>query len=361
MHATENTQQNIKTMKAVTKKEAGYDKMSLEALEIPAPKEDEILIEVAYTGICGSDIHTFKGEYKNPVTPVALGHEFSGRVAQVGENVTKFKPMDRVTSQTTFYVCGQCTYCKKEQYNLCPYRKGIGTQQNGSLAKYVIAKEKYAHKLTENLSYEGAAMSEPLSCCVHAMYQRSPLDLHDTILVMGPGPIGLFLVQIAKEIGATVIVTGISKDSERLELAQKFGADAIVDTQTQDLTRVVNQMTANVGVTKVYDASGSAVAVNQALPLMKKGGDFVQVGLFKDKFEKLDVETIIQREIHYIESRSQNPYDWPIALHLLAKGAIDVSTMVTKKFPLEEWRTAFESVMSGDEVKVMIQSGTSFS
>ena len=94
---------------------------------------------------------------------------------------------------------------------------------------------------------------------------------------------------------------------------------------------------------------------------MKKGGDFVQVGLFKDKFEKLDVETIIQREIHYIGSRSQNPYDWPIALHLLAKGAIDVSTMVTKKFPLEEWRTAFESVMSGDEVKVMIQSGTSFS
>ncbi|MDN6129948.1 MAG: alcohol dehydrogenase catalytic domain-containing protein, partial [Tetragenococcus halophilus] len=156
MQAAENTQQNKKTMKAVTKKEAGYDKMSLEALEIPVPKEDEILIEVAYTGICGSDIHTFKGEYKNPVTPVALGHEFSGRVAQVGENVMKFKPMDRVTSQTTFYVCGQCTYCKKEQYNLCPYRKGIGTQQNGSLAKYVIAKEKYAHKLPENLSYEGA-------------------------------------------------------------------------------------------------------------------------------------------------------------------------------------------------------------
>lgn len=354
------TNEDTRTMQGVTKTAPGYDKMALETLEVPVPKEDEILIEVAYTGICGSDIHTFKGEYKNPITPVVLGHEFSGRVAQIGSAVTHFQPMDRVTSETTFYVCGECSYCKEEKYNLCPYRKGIGTQQNGSLAQYVIAKEKYAHKLPENLSYEGAAMSEPLSCCVHAMYQRSPLRLHDTILVMGPGPIGLLLIQIAKEIGATVIATGISKDRQRLELAQELGADAIVDTQTQDLTEVVNQMTNNVGVTKVYDASGSAVAVNQAFPLMKKGGDFVQVGLFKDKFEKLDVETMIQREIHYIGSRSQNPYDWPIALHLLAKGAIDVSSLVTKKVPLEKWRLAFESVMSGEEIKVMIQSGENF-
>lgn len=354
------TNEDTQIMQGVTKTAPGYDKMALETLEVPVPKEDEILIEVAFTGICGSDIHTFKGEYKNPITPVVLGHEFSGRVAQVGSAVTHFQPMDRVTSETTFYVCGECTYCKDEKYNLCPYRKGIGTQQNGSLAQYVIAKEKYAHKLPENLSYEGAAMSEPLSCCVHAMYQRSPLSLHDTILVMGPGPIGLLLIQIAKEIGATVIATGISKDRQRLELAQELGADAIVDTQTQDLTEVVNQMTNNVGVTKVYDASGSAVAVNQAFPLMKKGGDFVQVGLFKDKFEKLDVETMIQREIHYIGSRSQNPYDWPIALHLLAKGAIDVSSLVTKKVPLEKWRSAFESVMSGEEIKGMIQSGENF-
>ncbi|KFN93727.1 galactitol-1-phosphate 5-dehydrogenase [Tetragenococcus muriaticus PMC-11-5] len=355
------TTENIQTMQGVTKTAPGYDNMTLETLEVPVPKEDEILIEVAFTGICGSDIHTFKGEYKNPTTPVVLGHEFSGRVAQVGSAVTHFQPMDRVTSETTFYVCGECSYCQEEKYNLCPYRKGIGTQQNGSLARYVIAKEKYAHKLPENLSYEGAAMSEPLSCCVHAMYQRSPLGLHDTILVMGPGPIGLLLIQIAKEIGATVIATGISKDRQRLELAQKLGADAIVDTQTQDLAEIVNQMTNNVGVTKIYDASGSAAAVNQAFPLIRKGGDFVQVGLFKDKFEKLDVETIIQREIHYIGSRSQNPYDWPIALHLLAKGAIDVSSLVTKKVPLEKWRSAFESVMSGEEIKVMIQSDGDFS
>ncbi|MGX7196396.1 zinc-binding dehydrogenase [Enterococcus olivae] len=343
-------------MLGVTKTAPGYDQMELLELDVPVPAADELLVKVAYTGICGSDIHTFKGEYKNPKTPVVLGHEFSGQVVQVGADVTKFAENDRVTSQTTFHVCNECDYCLKEEYNLCSNRKGIGTQQNGSMANYVLVKEKYAHKLPEQLSYEGAAMTEPVACCVHAMYQKSRLELKDTILVIGPGPIGLYLVQIAKEIGAKVIVTGITKDEHRLNLAKKMGADIIVNTQKQDLAEVVLAETNGYGVDKVYDASGAIMAVNAALPLTKKGGDFVQVGLFKDKMNELDLESIIQREINYVGSRSQNPYDWPIALHLLAKGAINIDEMITKTFSLENWRSAFESVMSGDEIKVMIQS-----
>jgi L-iditol 2-dehydrogenase/D-arabitol-phosphate dehydrogenase len=129
-----------------------------------------------------------------------------------------------------------------------------------------------------------------------------------------------------------------------------------VNTQKQDLAEIVLEETNGLGVDKVYDASGAIMAVNAALPLIKKGGDFVQVGLFKDKMNELDLESIIQREINYVGSRSQNPYDWPIALHLLAKGAINIDEMITKTFSLVDWRTAFESVMSGDEIKVMIQS-----
>lgn len=343
-------------MHGVTKTAPGYDQMAFLEYDIPTPAADELLVKVAYTGICGSDIHTFKGEYKNPTTPVILGHEFSGQVVSVGNQVTKFVSGDRVTSQTTFYVCGECDYCQQEKYNLCPHRKGIGTQQNGSMAEYVLVKEKYAHRLPEGLSYEGAAMTEPLACCVHAMYQKSQLDLHDTILIIGPGPIGLFLVQIAKDIGAKVIVTGITKDTHRLALAKKMGADVIVDTQKEDLGTVILAETDGYGVDKVYDASGAIMAVNAALPLVKKGGDFVQVGLFKDKMNEIDLESNIQREINYVGSRSQNPYDWPIALHLLAKGAIHIDEMITQKFLLENWREAFERVMSGDEIKVMIQS-----
>ena len=343
-------------MQGVTKTASGYDQMALIEYDVPSPAADELLVKVAYTGICGSDIHTFKGEYNNPSAPVILGHEFSGQVVSVGEAVTKFSPNDRVTSQTTFYVCGECDYCKQEQYNLCSHRKGIGTQQNGSMAQYVLVKEQYAHHLPAGLSYEGAAMTEPLACCVHAMYQKSQVKLHDTVLIIGPGPIGLYLVQVAKDIGAKVIVTGITKDEHRLALAQKMGADVIVNTQKENLQDIVLAQTNGYGVDKVYDASGAIMAVDAALPLIKKGGDFVQVGLFKDKMNELDLESIIQREINYVGSRSQNPYDWPIALHLLAKGAIHIEEMITKKFDLTHWREAFESVMSGDEIKVMIQS-----
>ncbi|MEO1769104.1 zinc-binding dehydrogenase [Candidatus Enterococcus ferrettii] len=345
-----------KMMKGVSKQAPGYDQMAFINLEIPEATDDKVLIKVAYTGICGSDIHTFKGEYKNPTTPVVLGHEFSGQVVAIGDQVKKVKVGDRVTSETTFTVCNECDYCKKKQYNLCPHRKGIGTQQNGSMANYVLAREESIHLLPDELSYEGAAMSEPLACCVHAMYQKSRLELQDKIIIMGPGPIGLFLLQIAKDIGAFIIMTGITKDAHRLELAKKMGADVVVDTMKENLAEVVEEVTDGYGVDKVYDASGALPAVNASLPLMRKQGIFVQVGLFRDKMNELDLETIIQREIEYVGSRSQNPYDWPIAIHLLAKGAIHIDEMITKKYPLEEWRTAFDKVMEGNEIKVMIES-----
>ncbi|MBO1306406.1 zinc-binding dehydrogenase [Enterococcus sp. 669A] len=343
-------------MKGVSKQAPGYDQMEFIDLPVPEASGDKVLIKVAYTGICGSDIHTFKGEYKNPTTPVVLGHEFSGQVVAAGDQVSKVKVGDRVTSETTFAVCNECDYCKEKQYNLCPNRKGIGTQQNGSMANYVLAREESIHLLPDGLSYEGAAMSEPLACCIHAMYQKSRLELQDKIIIMGPGPIGLFLLQIAKDIGAFVIMTGITKDAHRLELAKKMGADVIVDTMKEDLAKVVEEVTDGYGVDKVYDASGALPAVNASLPLMRKQGIFVQVGLFRDKMNELDLETIIQREIEYVGSRSQNPYDWPIAIHLLAKGAIHIDEMITKKYPLEEWRTAFDKVMEGNEIKVMIES-----
>lgn len=342
-------------MMGVFKTEPGYDQMDFLPLDVPKAVDDKVLIKVAFTGICGSDIHTFKGEYNNPTTPVVLGHEFSGQVVAVGDQVTKVKVGDRVTSETTFETSTDI-YTHDKQYNLAMWRKGIGTQQNGSMAKYVLAREESIHILPDSLSYEGAAMTEPLACCVHAMYQKSQLNLHDKIIIMGPGPIGLFLLQIAKDIGAFVIMTGITQDADRLAFAKELGADVVVDTLKEDLAAIVHKYTDGYGVDKAYDASGAAPAVNQVLPLIKKRGRFVQVGLFAKKYIELDTESIIQREIEYVGCRSQNPFDWPIAIHLLDKGAIQIDKMITKKFPLEEWRQAFEAVMGGKEFKVMIES-----
>ena len=123
-------------MMGVFKTEPGYDKMDFLPLDVPKAVDDKVLIKVAFTGICGSDIHTFKGEYNNPTTPVVLGHEFSGQVVAVGDQVTKVKVGDRVTSETTFETSTDI-YTHDKQYNLAMWRKGIGTQQNGSMAKLV--------------------------------------------------------------------------------------------------------------------------------------------------------------------------------------------------------------------------------
>ncbi len=343
-------------MKAVVKTAPGYDQMEFLDIEEPKVYGDRIKIKVAYTGVCGSDIHTFKGEYKNPTTPVVLGHEFSGEVVEVGPDVTKFKVGDRVTSETTFETCGVCRYCLSKDYNLCSSRKGIGTQQNGSMTEYLLSREESCHLLPRVVSYEAAALSEPLACTVHAALEKTTVQPNDTVLIIGPGVIGLLLMQVAKAQGAKVIQTGITKDAERLKLAKEIGADVVVDTLTEDLEKIVLDMTDGYGVDKAFDCSGSKFAVNQALPLVAKKGTFVQVGLFAQKCNEIDNESIIQREIQYIGCRSQKPSSWTIALDLLANGKVASDKLITKVYDLKDWREAFETTMAGTEIKVMIKS-----
>lgn len=343
-------------MKAVVKQEPGYDKMDLLDVEEPEVSGDLVKIKVAFTGICGSDIHTFKGEYKNPKTPVTLGHEFSGEVIEVGPEVTKFLVGDRVISETTFETCGECIYCQEKDYNLCAHRKGIGTQVNGSFAPYVVSREESCHHLPENVTFQAAALTEPLACCVHAALEKTTVTNEDTVLIFGPGPIGLLLAQVVKAQGATVILAGITKDKPRLTLGKALGMDYIVDTQVEDLSAVVMKLTNGYGADKVFDCSGAVPAVNEGLALTKKKGTFVQVGLFAEQKNKIDEEAIIQREIEYIGSRSQKPSSWEKALDLLAQGAIDADKMITKIYPLEDWRAAFETVMAGNDIKVLVQS-----
>lgn len=343
-------------MKAVVKEALGYDHMSFSEVTEPEVYGDRVKIKVAYTGICGSDIHTFKGEYNNAVTPVILGHEFSGQVVAVGPDVTQIKIGDRVTSETTFETCGKCRFCQSKNYNLCPNRKGLGTQANGSMTDFVLSREESCHILPESVSYQGAALTEPLACCVHAALEKTTINEGDVTLVIGPGPIGLLLAQVIKAQGATVIMSGVTQDRHRLALAKEIGIDVVVDTMTEDLTAIVMKVTQGYGVDRVFDCSGAIIAVNQALPLTSKTGVFVQVGLFGETMNSMNQETIIQREIEYVGSRSQKPSSWIIALQLLARGEIKIEKMITKIYDLSQWREAFEAVMAGNEIKVLLES-----
>lgn len=343
-------------MLAVMKREPGYDNMSLEEIEVPEVKNDLVKIKVSYTGICGTDIHAFTGEYRNSKTPVVLGHEFSGIVVEVGDGVKNVRVGDRVTSETTFTTCGECKYCLEKDYNLCSNRKGIGTQANGSMAEYVVSREESVHVLSDKISLEAAALTEPLACCVHAALEKTSINPDDKVLIFGPGPIGLLQCQVVKAQGAFVILAGITKDKQRLELAKTLGVDVVVDVLEENLEEVVLKHTNGYGVDKVFECSGAVPALNQGLPLVKKKGTFVQVGIFANKMNPLDQESIVQREITYIGTRSQKPSSWHLALKLLEDQKIDVDKMITKVVPLQEWRHGFEAVMAGNEIKVIIES-----
>lgn len=342
-------------MRALVKLKNGYDNMDVITVDKPKVHDDLVLIKPSYVGICGTDIHTFKGEYANTKTPVTLGHEFSGVVVEVGPKVKNIKIGDKVTSETTFETCGECEYCLERDYNLCSNRKGIGTQAEGAFADYVLSREESVHILPENVSLKSASLTEPLACSVHAVMEKTCLKHGETVLVIGPGPIGNLTAQVALSQGAIVIMTGLDGDKDRLKLAKELGVHHVINVQKEDLKSRILDITDNRGVDKVFDCSGSPHAVNDALKLVNKKGSFVQVGIFTDDHTLLDTNSIIQREIEYIGSRSQKPSSWHKSLKLLDEGKVNTEILISNIYELDDWRSAFEQVIRGDGMKVVIK------
>jgi len=339
-------------MKALVKTELGFGNLEIQDKEVPQPGKDQVKIEVKYAGVCGSDIHTYEGHYK-VATPVTLGHEFSGEVVEVGEGVTDFKPGDRVTSETTFYICGECEYCQSGDYNLCNHRKGLGTQQDGGFAKYLIARKDSLHHLPENVDYQSAAMTEPLACTHHAV-AKTEINEGDVVVVIGPGPIGLFTAQVAKSKGATVVITGLTNDQVRLDKAKELNIDYAVNTQEEDIKEVVNGLTDGYGADVVFECSGAIPAAKQGLDLLRKKGQYSQVGIFAQPEVSFDMEKVIQKEIRVVGSRSQKPADWGPSLALMNDGSVNAKAMVTHEFDITQWDEAYEVIKSGEAIKVLL-------
>ncbi|PAF09467.1 zinc-binding dehydrogenase [Bacillus sp. FSL K6-0047] len=340
-------------MKALVKTAPGFGHVELQNKPEPAPGEKQVKIKVKYAGICGSDIHTYEGHYK-VAFPVTLGHEFAGEIVEVGPGVQSFKVGDRVTSETTFSVCGQCPYCQTKDYNLCSERKGLGTQQDGGFAEYVLAREESLHLLPDNVDFRSAAMTEPLACTHHAL-AITTINAGDLCVVIGPGPIGLLAAQAAKSKGAKVLITGLNHDKVRLEKARALGIDYVVNGEETNVGEVVNELTNGYGADVVLECSGAVKAANQGLKLLRKKGQYSQVGIFATSEIPFDLETIIQKEICVIGSRSQKPADWEPSLMLLKTGNVNARDLVTHEYELHQWEEAYQAIKSGEAIKVLLK------
>lgn len=341
-------------MKAIVKTKDGFDQMEYKEIPIPEAIGDLVQIKIAYSGICGTDLHAYKGSYPSTKTPVILGHEFSGIVTQVGPDVKHVKVGDRVTSETTFKTCGTCPMCKSKDYNLCGNRKGIGTQINGSMAEYLVSREESVHVLPDNVSLLSAALTEPLACGVHAALEKGNVQAGEICVVFGAGAIGQMVAQVAKSQGATVIMAGLTNDAERFELAKSSGVDRCVDQMNEDLKEIVMEMTNGVGADKCFECSGAVPAANKALEVVRRKGMVIQMGVFPEAKETIWTDLILHKEIVYVGSRSQKPSSWVTSLELLSAGTVVPEKIVTSLNSLEDWREGFEKMIRGEGAKGVI-------
>lgn len=339
-------------MLALVKTALGHGNLEVIEREEPIAGKDQVKILVKYAGICGSDLHTYEGKYKVNA-PVTLGHEFAGEVVEIGENVTEVKVGDRVTSETTFYICGECKYCKSQDYNLCSTRRGLGTQQDGGFTKYVVARKESVHILPENVDYLSASITEAMACAHHAV-AKSNIKKNDVVVVLGPGPIGLLVAQIAKTFDATVIITGLEKDRSRLDKGIELGIDFALDIQHDDIKQTVNELTNGYGADIVFECTGAPPSVNFGLDLLTKKGQYVQVGIFPTAEILTDFEKIIQKELSITGCRSQKPSDWEPSLKLMNENKVNVKALISHQYNITEWDKAYAAIKSGEAIKVVL-------
>ncbi|MDR1648824.1 MAG: zinc-binding dehydrogenase [Synergistaceae bacterium] len=341
-------------MKALVKYAAGPGNMEIRDVPKPVPGPGQVLIEIKEAGICGSDIHIYHSDIAIPLNPpVVTGHEFSGVVARNGEGCSKFAPGSRVVSETAFHYCGVCDFCREGFYNLCVERRTLGYWYNGVFTRYTVVPEARIHLLPDGVDFTSAAMTEPLACVAHAVYDLTRIVPGDVVLVSGPGAVGIMTAQIAKIHGATVVLSGMDVDAERLKLAKSLGIDRTINAQTEDLNAFLASLTGGYGADVVLECSGSPRGVDAGLNVIKKRGWFTQIGLPGKKIE-FDIEKVCYKELHFSGSLGSRNASWRKALQLLGEGKVNVRPLVTDKLSVLEWERAFEKFEKKEGCKIFL-------
>ena len=342
----------MRKVKAVVKARRGRGNIEIWDVEEPKTGPGEVKIEVKAAGICGTDIHIYYDEFMvNP--PVILGHEFCGVVREAGENVAEFKAGDRVTSETAARICGKCMFCRTGNYNLCPERLGLGSGVNGAFTKFCVVRKEIVHPLPDNVDFESGALCEPLSCAVHGIIEQTGIKAGDTVVVVGPGPLGLLSSQISKVEGGYVVVLGMSLDKERLALAEELGADLVVNIDKQNPEKIIKDLSKGYGADVVLECSGSSAGAKLGLRLVRKRGKFTQMGLFGKSID-IDFEQIAYKELKVTGFFSQKWTAWEKALQLLEQRKVQTKPLVTEKLPITEWEKGFEKKERGEAIKTLL-------
>lgn len=325
--------------------------MTIMDAPMPEPKDNEVLVKVAYVGICGSDVHGFQsGPFippKDPNQKIGLGHEFSGVVTAVGNKVTKFKVGDKVLCEPGV-PCGTCEYCLSGHYNICPNVDFMATQPNyrGALTNYLTHPESFTYHLPEDMDMMEGALVEPAAVGIHAA-ELGGVTPGKKILILGAGCIGLMTLQACKLMGADKVVVS-DVIPKRLEMAKQLGAFAVINGKEEDTIERSKELLGEDGADIVFETAGAIPTAKQAFQAVKRGGKIMIVGTIPGEtpvnFLKINREVSVQTVFRYANN-------FPMTIEAIASGKFDVKSMITDEYDYAEVQRAFdESVNRKSEI-----------
>lgn len=326
----------------------------IEFREIPTPEAGpgQVLVKIQKIGICGSDIHVYHGKHPFTKYPITQGHEVSGEIAALGPGVTGFVLGQKVTIQPQV-VCGNCWPCRHGKYNLCEELKVMGFQTTGVASRFFAVDGSKVTPLPDSMSFDEGAMIEPMAVAVHAVQRAGDVAGKD-ICVLGAGPIGILVAQVAKGLGARkVMITDVSKI--RLEKAWECGADVCVNTREkyfgEEFLRCFGPDKADV----IYDCAGNNITMGQAIQYARKGSTIILVAVFATRGD-VDLAVLNDHELDLNTSMMYRNEDYLKAIELVKEGKVQLKPLISKHFPFQEYLAAYEHIDANREntMKVII-------
>ncbi|WP_299533606.1 alcohol dehydrogenase catalytic domain-containing protein [Ulvibacterium sp.] len=340
-------------MEALVKYDKGQGNVRLQYMPDPKVKKGQVILEVNSCGVCGTDLHVYHDTFKN-YPPVILGHEFSGQVVEKGPNTDgidlggRFSVLGALT-----VVCNDCEYCHSGDFMFCRTRRGMGHGVNGAFTKYVAARPDQLYATADHVSDDVSALVEPFAVAVHAVGEIANVQFGDTVLLSGPGPIGMLLLKLLLAQGLKTIVAGTREDEHKLKTALEWGAHATVMVDVEDLQEVVQQETKGKGVDIAFETAGAQGSVANCLTALRPLGQYVQVGHFGKEIT-IPFDLTAFRQLNIKGSVGYTRATWDRAVEIINQGNINLEDTISHRMPLSDWQKGFDLMEQKKSLKILL-------
>jgi L-iditol 2-dehydrogenase len=341
-------------MKALVKYASGNGHVEVREVAEPLCRDNEVKIEVAFCGVCGTDLHVLHDTFRN-YPPVILGHELSGTVVEAGPLARGVPIGQRVAVLgATSVTCGECEHCRSGYFIFCPRRRGMGHGVNGGFARYVAARPDQLYRIPDAMTLEEGALSEPFAAIVQAVIEIGRVNPGETAVVSGPGPMGLLCLKLLVAEGVRTIVAGTAPDRERLEAARRFGALAVVDVESGDLAATVREATGGRGADVSFECAGHPGSVRGCVESLRPMGRHIQVAICGRDIS-FEIDRVFYKQLTMAGSVCYTAATWVRMFQIFADGRVPLADLVSHTLPITEWQTAFDLVVNRRSLKVLMR------